>query len=72
MLAKGTATGGGVDGGICPPTLKSKGTSYVLVPPPTFTTIFILIDWSHLHTHQRSGAPNVSERKAKGNNLKVS
>ena len=30
------------------PTLKSRGTSYVLVhyPPPTFTTTFIFIDWS--------------------------
>ena len=27
-----------------PPTLKSRGTSYVLFPP-TFTTTFILIGW---------------------------
>ena len=39
-----------------PPALKSRGTSYVLVPPPTFTTTFILIGWSHLHTHHRSSA----------------
>ena len=35
---RGAATGWG-DVGICPPpTLKYRGTSYVLVPPPTFTT----------------------------------
>ena len=38
------ATGGGHV-----PTLKSTGTSYVLVPP-TFTTTFILIGWSNLYT----------------------
>ena len=33
-------------GGICSPplTLKSRWTTYVLVPPRTFTTTFILID----------------------------
>ena len=35
--------------GICPPTLKSMGTSYVLVPS-NFTTIFILIGWPPLHS----------------------
>ena len=38
LQCRGAATGGGVT---CPPTLKSRGTSYVLVPP-TFTTQFIL------------------------------
>ena len=32
------------DGGICPPHFK------ISLPPPTFTTTFILIGWSLLHT----------------------
>ena len=52
-IPRGTATG--VTGWICTPTLKSRGTSYVLVPP-TFTTIYF--DWLvPLHTHHRSSAP---------------
>ena len=44
---RGAATRG--HGGICPPpTLKSRGTSNVLVPPPTFTTACILIGLSPL------------------------
>ena len=44
---RGAATEG-VVGYVPPPTLKSIGTSYG--PPPTFTTTFILIGWSPLHT----------------------
>ena len=40
---RGAATGAGTGRYAVPPTLKSRGTSYVLVPPPTFTTTFILI-----------------------------
>ena len=53
-LTRCAAIGGTGD---MPPTLKSRGTSYALVPPPTFTTTFILICWSPLHTHHRSSAP---------------
>ena len=38
------------------PTLKSRGTSYVLVPL-TFTTTFILICWPP-YNQNRSSAPN--------------
>ena len=47
---RGAATGG--TGGYVPPppTLKSRGTSYVLVHP-IFTTTFICISWSpYIHT----------------------
>ena len=54
---------GGGTGGICPPTLKSRGTSYVLVPSH-FYHIFILIGWSPLHTNHRFSAPNDIPRHA--------
>ena len=62
---RGAATGRGRrrrDGGKChPPTLKHRGISYALVPPPPpFTTTFILIGWSPLHTHHRSSVPNTA------------
>ena len=39
-----------VDGGICPPTLKSRGTFYVIAPPPYFYHN-IYVDWLvPLHT----------------------
>ena len=34
LYTRGAATGEGTGGGYVPPTLKSRGTSYVLVPLP--------------------------------------
>ena len=50
-MSRGAATGGYVP----PPTLKSMGTFYVLVPL-TFSTSFILIGWSP-YIQNRSRAP---------------
>ena len=47
LVTRGAVTG---ETGVTYPTLKSRGTSYVLVPL-TFTTKFILIGWSPLHTN---------------------
>ena len=43
ITTRGVSTWGG---GYVPLTLKSRGTSYVLVTPPTYTTQFSLIGWS--------------------------
>ena len=51
LITRGRCNRGG-PGWVCPPTLKSRGTSYVLVPrPPTFTATFIFIGWSPLHVY---------------------
>ena len=50
VIGRGAATGG-LD---VPPTLKSRGTYYILAPPPTFTIQFILIGWSPPPLHTKS------------------
>ena len=49
VLRLGALQQGGLEEYVTP-TLKSSGTSYVLAPPPIFTTKFILIGSSPLHT----------------------
>ena len=56
-IIRGAATGtGGLGGGLFSPTIKSKGTSYVLVPAQLLPqNVLWLI--GPLHTHHRSSAP---------------
>ena len=52
----GDAAGGTVV--VCLPTLKSRGTSYVLVSPNFYHIIYF--DWLvPLHTHHRYSAPSI-------------
>ena len=62
-------------GDMSPPHLKSRVTSYVLVIPPTFTTTFILIGWSPLHTksfqcpYQYNVTPGLHGREPRSNGI---
>ena len=44
-------------GGKCPPNLNSRRPT-MYWEPSTFTTIFIFIGWSPLHTYHHSSAPS--------------